>query len=73
MAQPQVVVLKAPDISCSHCVHAIKTAVGGLAGVAAVDADEKTKLVKISFDPDAVSLGKIEETMAEEGYPVLKK
>ncbi len=73
MAQPTVVVLKAPDISCSHCVHAIKTAVGGLAGVAAVDADEKTKLVKVSFDPDAVSLGKIEETMAEEGYPVLKK
>ena len=72
MAQPQTVVLKAPDISCNHCVHAIKTAVGGLSGVAAVDADVATKLVKVSYDADAVSLGTIEETMAEEGYPVLK-
>ena len=72
MAQPQVVALRAPDISCSHCVNAIKKAVGGLAGVAADDADERTKVVKISFDPEKVSLGQIESTMAEEGYPVAK-
>jgi copper chaperone len=72
MAQPQVVVLKAPDISCMHCVGAIKKAVGGLQGVAAVDADAGTKLVKVSFDPDAVSLETIRSTMAAEGYPVQK-
>ncbi len=73
MAQPQVVVLKAPDISCHHCTNAIEKAVGGLSGVAAVSADVDTKLVKVSFDPEKVSLGQIEETMEEEGYPVLKK
>jgi copper chaperone len=72
MAQSQVVNLKAPDISCGHCVAAIKRAVGAIPGVASVDASADTKVVRVSYDPDAVSLRKIEETMAEEGYPVLK-
>ena len=64
------VTLKAPDISCGHCVNAIKKAVGKLPGVAGVDANETSKLVQVSYDPAKVSLETIESTMAEEGYPV---
>ncbi len=64
------VTLKAPDISCMHCVGAIKRAVGQLQGVSNVDGDPGTKEVKVTFDPGRVNLEQIKATMAEEGYPV---
>ena len=64
--------LHAPNISCDHCVTAIKRAVEKLPGVSSVEADPGTKIVKVSYDPARVSLTSIEETMAEEGYPVAK-
>jgi copper ion binding protein len=66
------VTLTAPDISCAHCVMTIKEDVGALAGVASVEANEATKKVEISFDPNRVSLAQIEATMDEAGYPVAK-
>ena len=62
--------LTAPDISCSHCVATIQKAVGGLAGVSKVAANEQTKQVQVEFDPERISLAQIEATMDEEGYPV---
>ncbi len=64
------VTLKAPNISCMHCVGAIKRAVGKLEGVSSVEADPGTKEVQVAFDPAKVKLVQIKETMAEEGYPV---
>lgn len=66
------VTVTAPDISCGHCVQAIQTAVGALAGVQSVSADVATKQVNIAFDPKAVTLAQIEATMDDEGYPVAK-
>ena len=66
------VTLTAPDISCGHCVATVQKAVGGLAGVASVQASEQTKQVKIEFDPSRVSLAQIEATLDDEGYPVQK-
>ncbi len=66
------VTLTAPDISCAHCVMTIKEDVGALAGVASVEANEATKKVEISFDPNRVSLAQIEAAMDEAGYPVAK-
>ncbi len=66
----ETVTLHAPDISCMHCVGAIKRAVGKLAGVSAVDGNPSTKDVEVTFDPSRVELGQIKEAMAEEGYPV---
>ncbi len=66
------VTLRAPDISCAHCVNAIKKAVGNLPGVSSVDGDFNTKQVKVTYEPGRVSLDQIEATMAEEGYPVAK-
>jgi Cu+-exporting ATPase len=66
------ITLTAPDISCAHCVMTIKEDVGALAGVASVQANEETKQVEISFDPNRVSLAQIEAAMDEAGYPVAK-
>lgn len=61
--------LQAPDISCGHCVSSVKSRVGGLEGVASVNADAETKLVDITFDANTVSLEKIQAELADEGYP----
>jgi copper chaperone len=64
------VTLHAPDISCMHCVMAIKRAVGNLEGVSKVEGDPNTKRVEVTYDPQRVTLEQIMRTMAEEGYPV---
>ena len=61
-----------PNISCGHCVMAIKKAVAKLQGVSSVEGDPGTKMVTVSYDPSQVPLESIEATMAEEGYPVAK-
>ncbi len=64
--------LRAPNISCGHCVMAIKKAVGKLQGVSSVEGDPETKVVTVSYDPSQVNLTSIEDAMAEEGYPVAR-
>ena len=61
--------VKAPNISCGHCVHTIQNEVAELPGVKNVQAEEDTKLVTISFEPPATP-EQIEKLMAEIGYPV---
>lgn len=64
--------LVAPDISCAHCQHAIEGAVGKLAGVSKVSVDIPTKTVYINYDPQQVTLAKIEEVLDDTGYTVAK-
>jgi copper chaperone len=66
------VTLTAPDISCGHCVATVKDAVGKLAGVASVEANESTKQVQVAFDPNRVSIAEIEAQLDDAGYPVQK-
>lgn len=61
--------VKAPNISCGHCIHTIQNEVGELPGVKSVQAKEDTKLVTISFEPPATQ-EEIEKLMAEIGYPI---
>jgi copper chaperone len=61
--------LTAPDISCDHCIAAIRKAVSKLAGVRFVDGNPQAKQVTIRYDPSVVQLTDIEEAMEEEGYP----
>lgn len=65
------VTVKAPAISCGHCVHTIQNEVGELAGVKTVQATQDTKLVTITFEAPATQT-QIEKLMAEIGYPVEK-
>lgn len=64
--------LRAPDISCEHCVATVKKTVGQFAGVQSVNADADTKQITIAYDPSQVDLGKVEAALADEGYPVQK-
>lgn len=64
--------LVAPDISCEHCQHAIEGAVGNLAGVKNVTVDIPTKAVHIDYEPQKVTLAKIEEVLDDTGYTVAK-
>lgn len=60
--------VKAPDISCGHCVHTIQTEVGELPGVQSVQATEDSKLVTVTFEAPATT-EQIEALLTEIGYP----
>ena len=62
------ITVKAPDISCGHCVHTIQNEVGELAGVQQVVANEQTKLVIITYDQPATEQ-QVKDLLAEMGYP----
>jgi copper chaperone CopZ len=58
-----------PNISCGHCVMTIQREVGELGGVAEVKAEQASKRVTISWDPDATDWAAIEDLMKEINYP----
>ncbi len=64
--------LVAPDISCAHCQHAIEGALGKLVGVSTVKVDIPTKTVHLTYDPQRVTMAKIEEILDDTGYTVAK-
>ncbi|KPK46375.1 MAG: hypothetical protein AMJ77_06100 [Dehalococcoidia bacterium SM23_28_2] len=64
------VTLTAPDISCNHCIAAIRVALSRLQGVQFLDGNPQAKQVRIRYDPSVVDLTTIEKTMEEEGYPL---
>lgn len=64
--------LIAPDISCEHCQHAIEGSVGKIAGVSKVQVDIPSKRIHLNYDPQQVTLAKIEEVLDDIGYTVAK-
>lgn len=66
------ITLVAPDISCEHCQHAIEGALGKTSGVSSVKVDIPTKTVQVRYDPQQVTLEKIEEVLDDVGYTVAK-
>lgn len=57
-----------PQISCAHCVMAIKNELSALAGVRAVDGAPDTKTVVVEWDPPA-SEAAIRERLQDISYP----
>lgn len=68
MTTMTVVTYTIPNISCKHCVHTIKTELGELAGVQAVEADPQTKQARITFEAPATE-AQIRALLAEINYP----
>ena len=66
------ITLVAPDISCHHCQHAIEGALGETEGVSSVKVDIPTKTVHVDYDPQKLTLKKIEEILDDEGYTVAR-
>jgi copper chaperone len=72
MTAVQETILSVPDICCEHCVNAINGALRGLPGVETVNTDIPTKTVHLRYDPNQVTMVKVEEVLDDIGYTVAK-
>ena len=61
-------ILEVPGVSCAHCEAAVKSEVGKVAGVGAVEVDLVTKLVTVSGDD--FDLHAVTDAIDEAGYEV---
>jgi copper chaperone len=57
-----------PNISCGHCVMAIKNELGELKGISQVEGDPAKKEITVTWDAPA-SLDQIKSTLKEINYP----
>ena len=57
-----------PNISCGHCVNAIKTELNELEGVAAVEGNIEGKSVEVEWDAPATE-DSIKNKLSEINYP----
>lgn len=64
-------VLNVNGMSCSHCEHAVKTAVGALSGVESVAVDLKGGKVTTQYDPAKVNSDQIRKAIEDQGYDVV--
>ena len=64
--------LVAPSISCENCQRAVEGAVGKVDGVQTIKVDIPTKSVHVEYDPQKVTIAKLEEVMDDAGYAVAK-
>ncbi|KQL55132.1 copper resistance protein CopZ [Heyndrickxia shackletonii] len=62
--------LEVLGMSCGHCVNSIEGSVGALNGVEKVKVHLSEGLVDIEFNPEAVTLEQIKETIDDQGYEV---
>lgn len=61
--------VKVPGISCGHCVATIEREVAELDGVASVKAEQGSRQVTVSWDPEATDWVVIEDHLKEINYP----
>jgi len=57
-----------PNISCGHCVNAIKNELDDVTGVIRVDGDPATKSIKVEWDRPATEES-IRSALKEINYP----
>ena len=60
--------LSVPNISCGHCVMAIKRELEEIKGISAVEGDPGKKEIIVTWDAPA-SLDQIKSTLKEINYP----
>jgi copper chaperone len=60
--------LSVPNISCGHCVMAIKRELAGIAGVLKVEGDVQKKEITVEWNQPA-TLEEIKSTLKEINYP----
>ena len=58
-----------PSISCGHCVATIEREVSDMDGVSEVKAEQTSRNVTITWDPETTDWVVIEDLMAEINYP----
>lgn len=60
--------LTVPNISCGHCVNAIKSELSDMEGIKSVDGNPKDKTITIEWDAPA-TLETIKNKLIEINYP----
>ena len=60
--------ISVPNITCGHCVMAIKKELADMKGVSKVDGDPGKKTITVEFDAPA-TIDKIKETLKDINYP----
>ena len=60
--------LTVPNISCGHCVAAIKSELSTLDGVQSVEGDPAAKQITVAFEAPA-TLAALRDKLAEINYP----
>lgn len=65
------ITLNVQGMSCGHCVKAVETSVGALAGVQEVKVDLAEAKVTVAFDEAAVSVNQIKEAIDDQGYDIV--
>ena len=63
-------IIKIPNISCEHCVHAIKSEIESLEGIISIDVDKDSKEVLITWHEQILDWDSIKNLLAEINYPV---
>lgn len=61
-------IFNVPNISCGHCVNAIKNELSEIKGVQAVEGDPEAKTITVSFEAPA-SPDKVREALRQIDYP----
>ncbi|GKU83271.1 copper chaperone CopZ [Niallia sp. NCCP-28] len=64
------ITLKVEGMSCGHCVKAVESSVGELAGVKAVKVNLENGFVDVEFNEKELSVESIKETIDDQGYDV---
>lgn len=64
-------ILKVEGMSCNHCVNAVETNVGELAGVSEVNVNLDAGDVAVEFDQGTVTLAQIKEAIEDQGFDVI--
>ena len=59
-----------PNISCGHCVMAIKNELGEMEGVESVEGSPEAKTISVEWQSPA-TVEKIKETLKEINYPAV--
>jgi cation transport ATPase len=67
---PVQVVLEVPDIHCGGCEQNIETLLGDRDGIHAVDADARTRRVRVAYRPERIGLHEIQEAITSLGFRV---
>ena len=68
--ETRILDLLVEGMSCQHCVRAVKTSVGALPGVSAVEVILERGKVSVGYDPALVGLPAIKAAIEDQGYTV---
>lgn len=72
MEQFQTVELVVRNMTCGHCVNAVKKTLSAVPGVSVAEVALDPPRARVAFDPDVTTVDALRRATAAEGYPSSK-